>query len=258
MAGSFIWYELVTPDADGSKRFYDRVVGWSIAPQSDFPNGYRMIGRSDGRMAGGLLPLTEAMKEHGARPIWLGYIHVDDVDATAAAIAADGGKMLMEPFDIPGAGRTAFVTDPVGAPFYIMTPTPPPDQPDGQSDVFDEREVERFGWNELTSSDSENVRAFYEKHFGWSTGEFMDMGPMGKYRFIDHGGRRIGAMCGTVPGAAGGWRYYVNVPSIAAAVEAVNAGGGTVKMGPHEVPGGMHIIIADDPQGAEFALVGGA
>lgn len=258
MAGDFIWYELVTPDPDGAKAFYDDVVGWSIGSGADFPNGYRMIGRSDGKMAGGILPLTEPMKEHGARPIWLGYVHVDDVDAVAAAIRADGGQVLMPPFDIPGAGRVAFVTDPVGAPFYIMSPTPPPDQPDAKSDVFDERVLERIGWNELSSSDSEQVRAFYEKHFGWSTDDFMDMGEMGKYRFIDHGGRRIGAMCGTMPGTPGGWRYYVNVASIAAAVDSVNSGGGTVKVGPHEVPGGMHIIVGEDPQGAEFALVGGA
>jgi predicted enzyme related to lactoylglutathione lyase len=54
------------------------------------------------------------------------------------------------------------------------------------------------------------------------------------------------------------WRYYIRVPSISDAVDAVKAGGGTVSMGPHEVPGGDHIIIGNDPQGAEFALVGKA
>jgi predicted enzyme related to lactoylglutathione lyase len=36
----------------------------------------------------------------------------------------------------------------------------------------------------------------------------------------------------------------------------VKANGGSVTMGPHEVPGGDHIIIGKDPQGAEFVLVG--
>jgi predicted enzyme related to lactoylglutathione lyase len=61
-----------------------------------------------------------------------------------------------------------------------------------------------------------------------------------------------------MPGGNGGWRYYVNVPSISKAVEAVKAGGGSIAIGPHEVPGGNHIIIGQDPQGAEFALVGKA
>ena len=32
--GGFIWYELMTPDAEGSKAFYDAVVGWESAPRS--------------------------------------------------------------------------------------------------------------------------------------------------------------------------------------------------------------------------------
>ena len=87
MAGDFIWYELVTSDPDGAKRFYDSVVGWSVESQSNFPNGYRMIGRADGKFAGGVLPLTDEMRAHGARPIWLGYISVDDVDVKAAALS---------------------------------------------------------------------------------------------------------------------------------------------------------------------------
>ena len=31
--GSFIWYELMTPDPDAAKRFYTKVVGWTIARQ---------------------------------------------------------------------------------------------------------------------------------------------------------------------------------------------------------------------------------
>ena len=40
-----------------------------------------MIRRTDGGNAGGVLRITEDMAQHGARPIWLGYICVDDVDA---------------------------------------------------------------------------------------------------------------------------------------------------------------------------------
>src|SRR5258708_39528956 len=83
--GDFIWYELVTPDPDGAKAFYDAVVGWTIESKSQFPNGYRMIGRSDGKFSGGLLPLSEDMKQHGARPTWLRYIHVADDDDAGAA-----------------------------------------------------------------------------------------------------------------------------------------------------------------------------
>src|SRR3954470_17373285 len=122
--GHLIWYELMTPDAEASKRFYDAVAGWRIGEPVEEFQGYRMIGRSDGGFAGGVLPLTDEMQQHGARPAWLGYIHVADVDAAVASIEQAGGKGLMT-HDIPNVGRIAMVTDPQGAPFYVMKPIPP-------------------------------------------------------------------------------------------------------------------------------------
>lgn len=256
--GSYIWYELMTTDADGAKAFYDSVVGWNVESQSQFPNGYRMIGRSDGGFAGGVLPLTDEMQQHGARPTWLGYIYVPDVDASVASIERGGGKALMPAFDIPNIGRVAMVADPQGAPFYIMKPAPPANDPNAKSDVFSPSEQQRVGWNELSTSDPAAARSFYTGQFGWDDGEFMDMGDMGEYRFLDHGGTRIGALCGVMPGGQSKWRYYFRVPSIAAAKSAAEQHGGTINMGPHQVPTGDFIIIGTDPQGAEFALVGGA
>src|SRR5437016_611620 len=77
--GSYIWYELMTPDPDAAKAFYDAVVGWDIEPRPSGEMDYRMIRRSGGRGAGGVMRLTDDMKQHGARPTWLGYIFVDDV-----------------------------------------------------------------------------------------------------------------------------------------------------------------------------------
>ena len=127
--GDFIWYELLTTDIAGAKAFYDAVVGWNIQDRSDFPNDYRMIGRSDGKFAGGAMQITSEMQQHGARPTWLAYLHSNDVDGQVAAIERDGGKVMMPPFDIPNVGRVAMVTDPSGAPFYLMNPIPPAGDP---------------------------------------------------------------------------------------------------------------------------------
>lgn len=254
--GDFIWYELVTPDPDGAKAFYDSVVGWSIDETSQFPNGYRMIKRSDGGNAGGLLPLTDDMRQHGARPIWLGYVFVEDVDDTARKAQALGGHALMPPFDIPGIGRVALIADAGGAPIYVMKPIPPAENPDARSDVFSPDQPQRVSWNELSAADPEAARPYYRELFGWTDDDFMDMGDMGKYRFLFNDGQRIGAMCGTMDGGQPRWRYYIRVPSIETAKSAVEANGGSIAMGPHEVPGGDWIVIGKDPQGAEFALVG--
>ena len=133
--GGFIWYELMTTDPAGAKRFYDQVVsGWSIATDFVAPGiDYRMINRSDGKMAGGVLTLTDDMQRDGARPIWVGYIHTAEVDAAVEAIKADGGSVMMEPWDQPGVGRLAMVTGPEGAPFYLMDPIPPADDPNAKA-----------------------------------------------------------------------------------------------------------------------------
>ncbi|HPU16603.1 MAG TPA: VOC family protein, partial [Polymorphobacter sp.] len=74
---------------------------------------------------------------------------------------------------------------------------------------------------------------------------------------INHDGAGIGAV---TPCPLGGpptvWTYYFRVPDIDAAVARVTAAGGSIADGPSEVPGGDHIIIGTDPQGASFALVG--
>jgi predicted enzyme related to lactoylglutathione lyase len=254
--GDFIWYELMTSDAEGAKAFYDAVVGWSFGEATPEFNGYRMINTADGSFAGGVLPLTDDMQQHGARPTWLGYIHVTDVDAAVASIEQAGGKTLMT-HDIPNVGRIAMVTDPQGAPFYVMKPIPPAGRENEPSDVFSPTKDGRCGWNELSTSDPVAARRFYGDQFGWTSDEFMPMGDRGEYRFFDHHGLRIGAVAGAMEGQPSHWRYYFRVPSIAKAKESAETRGGKVVMGPMEVPGGDHIIIGIDPQGAEFALVGG-
>ena len=255
--GAFIWYELITPDPVGAKEFYDAVVGWAIEPQPSGEMDYRMIGRSDGGFAGGVMRLTDDMASRGARPVWLGYVYVDDVDASVASIEGAGGKALLPPFDIPNIGRIAMVADPQGAPFYVMKPIPPAGQEKLASDVFSPTAEQRVGWNELSTTDPVAARKFYGDRFSWGTEEFMDMSEMGEYRFIEQDGIRIGALCGVAPGQQPKWRYYFRVPSIAKAQEAAEAKGGTIHMGPHQVPTGDYILIGTDPQGAEFALVGG-
>ncbi len=117
--GDFIWYELPTNNPAAAKAFYDPVAGWNIDAAAAGDIDYRMIDTGDGAV-GGTMTLTREMTEHGAKPTWLGYIGVDDVEATIADIEARGGKVLMPAYDMDGVGRIATVTDPQGNPFYVM------------------------------------------------------------------------------------------------------------------------------------------
>lgn len=256
--GAFIWYELMSPDPAAAKRFYDAVVGWNIDSNSVAPGiDYRMIKRGDGGNAGGVLTLTDEMQSGGARPAWLGYLHVPDVDSTVAAIIAEGGKQHMEPREQPGVGRIAMVTDPQGAPFYLMDPLPPEGQPDSVSDVFSVDQPHHVRWNELMTPDPDAAIAFYQRHFGWGQEGEMDMGEFGRYRFVQHDGVGIGAVMPLMPGMPHAvWTYYVGVDDIDRAAAAVTEGSGTIVQEPMEIPGGEYALNAIDPQGASFGLVG--
>ncbi len=258
-ASNFIWYELMTPDPAGAASFYGAVVGWTIESAGLQTAGgidYRMIGRDDGGNAGGVLALNADMIAGGARPIWIGYLHVADVDAAVAAIEADGGTVQMGPMDIE-VGRIAMVTDPQGAPFYVMDPTPPPGSEGMESDVFSVTEAQHMRWNELATSDPDAAVAFYRKHFGWGQEGEMDMGPIGAYRFIQRGDVGIGAVMPLMEGyPVPVWNFYIGVDDIDRARDAVAANGGTITNEPMEIPGGEYAMNAIDPQGAPVGFVG--
>ncbi|MBT2186610.1 VOC family protein [Sphingobium nicotianae] len=247
--GEFIWYELMTPDVPGAKAFYEAVVGWKISDESASPGmDYRMISAPDA-MIGGVLPIDKDMADHGARPVWVGYIGVDDVDAAVAGIKERGGNVHMGPVDI-SAGRLAMATDPQGALFYVMRGAV-----DAVSTAFATGKDGHCEWNELSIPDQKAAHDFYEGLFGWTNPESMPMGAMGDYRFLYAGDIRIGATVEQKDRPAY-WLHYFHVPSINASIDAVKAHGGSIMMGPHEVPGGGNIVIGTDPQGATFALSG--
>ncbi len=256
---SFIWYELMTTDPDAAAGFYGEVVGWKIADGPDPQSGdqdYRMIVRDDGGNAGGVLRLSKEMCDAGAAPMWIPYLYTNDVDALLKTIQSEGGTLQMPPTDLP-VGRIAMVTDPQGVPIYVMDPIPPAGAPDAVSDVFSPDARQRVSWNELASPDLNASKAFYARHFGFEFNDVMSMGDMDDYCFIDRADVRLGAiMQRQDDGQPGAWLMYFRVPSIAAANAAIVKQGGNVLLPPHEVPTGDWVLIATDPQGAGFGLVG--
>jgi len=252
--GAWIWYELLTTDAGAAKAFYESVLDWAIAPGDQPPLNYGHIARADGREIGGVLPLSDEMIAQGARPCWLGYIAVDDLDTTLATVIAQGGALLMPRMDID-EGSFALVADPHGAPFYLMTPRM---TDTGQPSVaFDMGTAGSCSWNELHAGDLDADLAFYNAIFGWEQAGSMDMGDFGPYHFLARAGAPFGAAMQRGPHVpVPGWTFYFRVTDIDAAAAAIPAQGGTILHGPSLVPGEDWILNALDPLGAPFALVG--
>lgn len=258
--GDFIWYELLTKDADAAGDFYGKVIGWTSISSGQPGMDYRFFFAGDGSNnkdgVGGYMAITADMAAGGARPCWVGYIGVDDVDATVTALTANGGTVLMPAMDLAGVGRMAMVADPQGAPFYVMRGAS-----DDTSHAFAayEPKVGHCAWNELGTTDPAAAKAFYGALFGWTKDGDMDMGPMGTYEFWKASGGRfaLGAVMPKMPQMpVSMWTYYFRVADIDAAVTALKANGGTLLQEPMEIPGGDFSLVAMDPHGAAFGLVG--
>src|SRR3990167_2145518 len=232
--GDFIWYELLTSDADAAQRFYGDVLGWAVKGSGQEGMDYRIVNAGENSV-GGMMAITPEMAQHGARPTWLGYIAVDDVDRCVESVEHGGGKVMMPAMDIFGVGRIAMVTDPQGAPFYVMRPSG-----EGESLAFayDKPRVGHCAWNELVTSDQAAAWHFYGVRFGWVKDDAMDMGPMGSYEFIRHGTVLGAMMKGTSEMGPPHWNQYFRVADIDTACAAIGAGGGQVIHGPIEIPGG--------------------
>tara|TARA_R110000823_G_scaffold171736_6_gene304114 strand:- start:4629 stop:5426 length:798 start_codon:yes stop_codon:yes gene_type:complete len=256
--GEFIWYELLTDNSEAALAFYSALLGWQATESGQPGMDYRILHARDEDTdephdIGGLMQLTDEMRQGGARPVWMGYIGADDVDQTVANIAAAGGSVHMPATDIPEVGRIAMVTDPQGAAFYVMRSF---SSETSLAFASDKPRVGHCAWNELVTTNPQAAKAFYFREFGWSKDGEMDMGPMGNYEFIRHNGV-IGALMPKpeeMPMPM--WQYYFRCADIDLASSTVTANGGQILNGPQEIPGGDFTIQGMDPQGALFALVG--
>jgi len=247
----FVWYDVMTTDSKAAEAFYRLVMGWDTKDSGMADRSYTLLSVGPA-MVGGLMPIPEEARAMGARPAWMGYVGVADVDSHEARVKAAGGSVHRAPEDIPGVGRFAVVADPQGAAFMLFSgpsgEEPAPVAPGTPGHV---------GWHELHAGDRESAFAFYADLFGWTKVEAVDMGPLGIYQTFAAGGAPIGGMMTKAPSLpVAFWLYYFNVEAIDAAAARVARGGGQIVNGPQQVPGGSWIVQCVDPQGAMFALVG--
>ncbi|MFJ9242329.1 VOC family protein [Streptomyces sp. NPDC101776] len=108
-------------------------------------------------------------------------------------------------------------------------------------------------WLDLGSPDTDAAAAFYGAVLGW---QFVSAGPeTGGYGFFQVDGKTVAALGPlTEEGAHSAWMIHFKTDDITATVQAVTAGGGTVRMEPMDVMGEGMLAQATDPQGAQFAL----
>jgi hypothetical protein len=247
----FVWYELHTPDAAAAATFYQGVLGWGAQDAGQKDRKYTLVTVSN-LPIGGLLEKPAASFTNEAKPGWVGYIGVGDIDAAVKRLQQAGGIVHRAVEVIPGVGSFAVVADPQGAMFVLFEPPnkgqqqqrPAPGTPGSPA------------WHDLAAIDWESDFAFYSGMFGWTKADAVPMGPAGVYQIFATRGVPIGGMMTRMdPSQSPGWLYYFNVEDIGTAVARATQHGGTITHGPSEVPGGQRIAQCLDTQGAAFGMV---
>ncbi|MGH2558201.1 MAG: VOC family protein [Thermomicrobiales bacterium] len=247
--GRFVWRDLMTTDPEKAEAFYSGLFGWSVNPVDMGNLTYRML-RNGETDFGGIVDINEVAAGQGIPPHWVSYINVPNVDETTAKVTQLGGKVHLQPTDIPGVGRFAVAEDPTGAvfqPFQDSSGEAPPETNGVPS-------VGGITWNELQTSDVEAAKAFYAGLVGYGL-DSMTMGDGPPYSMFKRGERMEGGVWqkpDTLPMST--WIIYYCVADIDQSVADVNKFGGAIVGEVMEVPTIGRMAWATDPTGALFAI----
>lgn len=247
--GKFVWFELKTREAAAGQAFYTEVLPWTTS-EMPMPGGgaYTMFHAGE-RAIGGIARIDEG-KDEAAPDVpnhWLSWVSVEDVDATAAAVTAHGGRVVAGPMDMGDMMRMAFCTDAEGAAFAILKSNQG-DAPDTQSYPG------IFHWNELYSDDGAVASAFYASVFGYEV-QTMPMGGSSYYMLKSGGTMRGGIMTKPEPGIPSMWLPYVHVEDVDAVVAKAVAGGSKLLKEVMEIPEVGRFGMLLDPAGAAIAFM---
>lgn len=198
---------------------------------------------------------------------WNTYIWVDSADETATKARQAGGEVVMEPFDVMGAGRMAVLTDPEGATFCVW-------QAKDHKGAKVVNEHGSLNFNGLATRDIEAAKAFYGAVFGWTTlessagpmwtlpgyGDYLEEGNPGLRKGMEQMGAPEGfidvvATLNPIPNddsqTPAHWSVIFAVDDADAAAAKATQLGGEVVSGPIDAPWTRSVVIKD-PQGATF------
>jgi uncharacterized protein len=236
------WVDMGAPDPDKARDFYIQLFGWEGEDMGEEAGHYHIMTKG-GKHVAGIGPAQDP-----GPPRWAMYVDVEDVDAIAKLVEANGGTVLVPPMDVMASGRMLVFADPTGA---VASAWQPRDHRGAQ--VVNEPGA--FIWSELHTSDLERARQFYTNVFGW------DWGGAPEYAEVQVNGRSVaGAMTRPADLPAeipDHWQIYFGSTGVDADVEKAAGLGATVIVPPTDIPDMGRFAVLSDPQGGVFALFKG-
>lgn len=126
--GRIAWLDLTVPDAEATRDFYRRVVGWSVHDVAMEDGGehyadYAMLDDA-GKPAGGVCHARGMNAE--LPPVWLIYLPVGDLAESVRRVEEEGGAVVRTTSGEDGEPVYAVIRDPVGAYVALAPATPTP------------------------------------------------------------------------------------------------------------------------------------
>jgi len=239
--GAFTWIDLVTPDLEAAKTFYEQLFGWKYFDTGeDF--GHYHFALAQGRNAAGLNQLQPDSQTPSA---WTPYLASDDAAADVARVKALGGQVYLEPMTVDDSGVMAICADPTGAVFGLW-------QAINHVGASVEAEHGGIAWSEVATHDAATACDFYGKLFdATALRQSEEYSIMQRGEEMLFGVMQMAEEWGDMPPH---WMGYFAIDNTDAAVERVLSGGGKVTAPPFDTPYGRIAVIAD-PYGAAFGIV---
>jgi len=106
-----VYADIPAINASAAGKFYSDVFGWKT--ETDQTYNYVQFA-SEGGPSGGFIEPKEGMAFEYKLDRLMIYLATDDIDATLAAVEANGGKTVLPKTEIPQIGWWAVFTDPSG------------------------------------------------------------------------------------------------------------------------------------------------
>jgi predicted enzyme related to lactoylglutathione lyase len=248
--GAPCWIDLMTSDAGSARRFYGKLFGWEFETGDEDKYGGYIMARKNGKSVAGVM--QKDADQAGMPDVWSTYLRSDDAEATATAVKAHGGQVLMPPMDVPEQGHMAIFGDASGAAIGVWQPR----EMKGYELVA---EPGTPAWHELHTKDYEAAVKFYQEVFGWETSVMSDS-PEFRYTTLGAGdAAKAGIMdaSGYLPaGVPSHWQIYFAVENTDASIKQAVDLGATVIDGPEDSPFGR-LATLSDPTGAIFKIIAG-
>lgn len=114
MPNNLARFAINADDVQRARRFYENVFGWKFEPWGP-PNFYVIeTGKEKVTAVGGLLEERRELVPGGRMIGFECSFGVDNIDETIRAIEANGGRIVMAKFQIPGVGSGVYFEDTEG------------------------------------------------------------------------------------------------------------------------------------------------